>query len=110
MQIPINVSPGREISVPVSTPVLNLDGLSQLLHRDRATIKADRCRAPERVPPAHKVPGAKEPLWLLDEVLAWLRSHPDFRRAAESNTPRRRLGRPRKSTKPACSGEGVSRV
>jgi hypothetical protein len=75
-------------------PVLNLDGLSQLLHRDRATIKADRCRAPERVPPAHKAPGAKEPLWILDEVLAWLRAHPDSPRTP--STAPRRPGRPRK--------------
>lgn len=105
-----DVSPGREISVPVSTPVLNLDGLSQLLHRDRATIKADRCRAPDRVPPAHKAPGAKEPLWLLDEVLAWLRSHPDFRRAAGSNSPRRRPGRPRKTAMPRAAHKGVTCV
>lgn len=105
-----NVPAGWAVSAPAFGPVLNLDGLAKLLHRDRATILADRCRAPERVPPAHKAPGTKEPLWLLDEVLAWLRAHPDFRRAAESSTPRRRPGRPRKSAKPACSGEEVSRV
>jgi hypothetical protein len=86
--------PDRKSYASVLGPVLNLDGLAQLLHRDRATIKADRCRAPHRVPPAHKPPGTKEPLWLLDEVLQWLRAHPDC-----SPTPNtsRRIGRPKKA-------------
>ncbi|GEM_PF-1856412 len=58
-------------------PLLDLDELARVLHRDRETIKADRCRAPQRVPPAYKIPGTKEPLWLLDEVLEWLRQHPE---------------------------------
>ena len=105
-----DVSPGREISTPVSGLVLNLDELSHLLHRDRSTIKADRCRAPGRVPPAHKAPGTKEPLWLLDEVLAWLRAHPDLRCAANADSSHRRPGRPRKSAMPASSAQEVNRV
>lgn len=46
---------------PTIGPTLNVDALAQLLYRDRATILADRCRAPERVPPAHKPLGTKEP-------------------------------------------------
>lgn len=110
MQSPNDVSPGLAVSTPVLGPVLDLDGLSQLLHRDRATIKADRCRAPERVPPAHKAPGAKEPLWLVDEVLDWLRAHPDLRRTANADAHHRRPGRPRKSAMSSCSAQGVARV
>lgn len=72
-------------------PVLDLDDLARLLHRDRNTIKADRCRAPDRVPPAFKVPGTKEPLWLLDDVLDWLRQHP------ESASGKHQIGRPTKA-------------
>lgn len=111
MQTPYcKLSADRTVSAPVVGPVLNVDALAAMLHRDRATILADRCRAPERVPPAHKAPGTKEPLWLLDEVLTWLRSHPDFRRAAKSNSPRRRPGRPRKIATPACRVKGVLSV
>jgi hypothetical protein len=80
---------------PTIGPTLNVDALAQLLYRDRATILADRCRAPERVPPAHKPLGTKEPLWLLDEVLAWVRAHPDSR-ADTKPAARRSPGRPRK--------------
>jgi hypothetical protein len=91
----IDDSPQQHTAASALGPVLNLDGLSLLLHRDRATIKADRCRAPHRVPPAHKAPGTKEPLWLLDEVLDWLRAHPDLPRTVA--TAPRRVGRPKKA-------------
>ncbi len=97
MQNPKSKYPaGWGVSAPLIGPVLDVDGLAQLLHRDRATILADRCRAPERVPPAHKARGTKEPLWLLDEVLAWLRAHPDSRADAKP-AARRSPGRPRKA-------------
>lgn len=95
MSLPIDDSPQQHPAASPLGPVLNLNGLAQLLHRHRATIKADRCRAPHRVPPAHKAPGTKEPLWLLDEVLDWLRTHSDVTRAT-AKTPRR-PGRPRKA-------------
>lgn len=96
MQNPKSKYPaGWAVSAPLVGPVLDVDGLAQLLHRDRSTILADRCRAPERVPPAHKARGTKEPLWLLDEVLDWLRAHPDSRNGAGPAT-RCSPGRPRK--------------
>ena len=91
-----NFSLDWTIVAPAFGPVLDLDGLAKLLHRDRATILADRCRAPQRVPPAHKPPGTKEPLWLLDEVLHWLRAHPDLRAGAKPAV-RRAPGRPLKA-------------
>jgi len=74
-----------------SNPVVGLDGLSVLLHRDRATLIADRCRAPDRVPPAYRVAGTRQPLWLVEDVLQWLRQHP------EDEALPRRPGRPKKT-------------
>lgn len=92
----VDVSVGSTTAEQPSNLVLNLDGLARLLHRDRATILADRCRAPERVPPAHKILGTKEPLWIRDEVMEWLRGHPDLP-PTRSPTARRSPGRPRKA-------------
>lgn len=83
-------SNGSPVIRPSSSPVLDIDGLAQLLHRDRATLIADRCRAPHRVPPAYKIPGTKWPLWILEEVLDWLRQHPE-------NGGTRQVGRPTKA-------------
>jgi len=77
-----------------SLSTLDVDGLARLLHRSRASILSDRTRAPKRVPPAHVPPGTRQPIWLLDEVLDWLRSSPSRRQA--SQTPRR-PGRPTKA-------------
>lgn len=97
MQTPSSKFPaGWAVSAPLFGPILDVDGLAQLLHRDRSTILADRCRAPERVPPAHKIRGTKEPLWLVDEVLDWLRAHPDLRADAKP-VAHRSPGRPRKA-------------
>lgn len=95
MFLPVDDSPHQYTAASALGPVLNLDGLSRLLHRDRATILADRCRAPHRVPPAHRIPGTKEPLWFLDEVLDWLRAHPDL--PSTVATSPRSPGRPRKA-------------
>lgn len=97
MQTPSSKFPaGWAVSAPLFGPILDVDGLAQLLHRDRSTILADRCRAPERVPPAHKIRGTKEPLWIRDEVLEWLRGHPDSPSVTRS-AARRSPGRPRKA-------------
>lgn len=79
------------------SPVLGLDGLSVLLQKAPASILADRCRAPHRLPPACTPPGSKQPLWLTADVLAWLSG---FREAPcvlpETAPARRGPGRPRK--------------
>jgi len=79
-------------------PSFGFEGLSVLIGKDIATIQADRCRAPYKLPPACTPPGTKSPRWLLSDVLAWLASH----REAEVTGPSRPSGRPRKKApKPA---------
>lgn len=71
-------------------PVLDVADLAVLMRQAVPTILSNRTRAPERVPPSCQPPGAKQPLWLLDDVLAWLREH---QHPAEG----RKVGRPTKA-------------
>lgn len=77
-------------------PSFGFEGLSVLIGKDIATIQADRCRAPHKLPPACTPPGTKSPRWLLTDVLSWLASH----REAEPVQPIRRPGRPKKAPPP----------
>lgn len=80
-------------------PVIGLDGLSRLLNKSPSSILADRCRAPWRVPPACTPPGSKQPLWITEDVIAWLRQHrePPSPTCADHQQPApRRRGRPTK--------------
>ena len=75
-------------------PVIGISELGILLKKTPVSIRADRCRAPHRLPPSCTPPGSRQPLWLLDDVLAWLRQY----QAAPATPPQppRRRGRPTK--------------
>lgn len=100
MQSPV-LPTGWAVSQSEFSPVLDLNDLARLLHRERNTLKADRCRAPGRVPPACKIPGTKDPLWILPDVLDWLRQHP------ESESGSHKVGRPNKVDQVRRQQEGV---
>ena len=74
-------------------PVLGISELSLLLKKSPAVILADRCRAPHRLPPSCEPPGTRQPLWLLEDVLAWLRQYQKQPTPAPAPT---RRGRPTK--------------
>lgn len=84
-------------------PVLGLNELSHLIKKSPRSILADRSRAPGRLPPDCTPPGTRAPIWLLEDVLAWLRQHrhqPGERQAAATPAPApgaRRRGRPTKA-------------
>lgn len=91
---------------PLAQVVIDIDGLSQLLHKNPATIKADRSRAPHRVPPSCEPPGSRVPLWIVEDVMNWLRSYqrpvvltpevPAAARSAAIPKPQKKRGRPTK--------------
>lgn len=56
-------------------PVLDDNALGLLIKKTPAAIARDRVRAPWRVPPACTPPGTKKPLWILEDVLTWLRQY-----------------------------------
>lgn len=84
-------------------PIFGVETLSALLKKSPASIFADRSRAPHRIPPSCEPPGTQKPLWLLEDVLNWLRQHQ--RPAAQSTAkpggapaaPAPRRGRPTKA-------------
>lgn len=92
----------HEPSAELFPPVLTALDLGRLLNKNPSAIFADRSRAPWRLPPACTPPGTKSPLWLLDDVLAWLRQHrePEHTPPAPAPAPRRR-GRPTKAEQAA---------
>lgn len=81
------------------SPVLGVEELAELLRKSPSTILQDHSRAPHRLPPGCEPPGTRTPLWLLDDVLAWLRQYQ--RPAAPAQVPAavasRRRGRPTKA-------------
>lgn len=88
---------------PTFPPVIGVDGLSVLLGKAPASILADRCRAPHRLPRACTPPGCKSPRWITADVLAWLAA---FREPAvlveKPVAVLRRPGRPRKAEQVAA--------
>ncbi len=92
-------------------PVIGVSELSLLLGKTPMAILADRCRAPHRVPPSCEPPGSRQPLWILEDVIAWLRGHQRPVTPVPSPPPRR--GRPtkreqleRQAAKAAQQGKG----
>lgn len=60
-------------------PIIGIEELSVLLKRSVAVIIRDRS-IPERrhtLPPAKKAVDTKNPLWVTEDVITWLRDQPD---------------------------------
>ena len=70
-------------------PILDDSALGLLIKKTPAAIARDRVRAPWRVPPACTPPGTKKPLWILEDVLTWLRQYQAARAAALQSGKRR---------------------
>ncbi|WP_049750240.1 hypothetical protein [Thiobacillus denitrificans] len=92
-------TPPADTGIP---PVFGVSVLSELIQKSPASILADRSRAPHRVPPSCEPPGSRQPLWILADVLDWLRHYqrPSVPPPAATapDTPRRRgPGRPPKA-------------
>lgn len=77
-------------------PVLNVLQLAELIHKTPQSILADRSRAPHRLPPSCEPPGTKSPLWLLCDVLDWLRQYQQPVVHAPAPVGGHRRGRPTK--------------
>lgn len=79
-------------------PIVGVSELAALLGKTPATIFADRCRAPHKIPPACTPPGGKSPRWITADVIAWLRGYQEAPAQAPAKPARaRRVGRPTKA-------------
>lgn len=76
--------------------LLTLDDLSKILRRPRDTIRNDRVRNPQALPPAVEIPGVRAPLWRRQDVDAWLAAHVVTRDVAK---PPQLRGRPKNTAK-----------
>lgn len=78
---------------------VGVEELATMLGRAPASIRMARCRSPESLPPAIRIPGQRRLVWLVDDVVEWLRKHrePTVESPGLSVSPRRR-GRPRRPT------------
>lgn len=79
------------------SPVIGVFELAELLKKSPAAIFADRSRAPHRLPPDCTPPGTQKPLWLLSDVLDWLRQYRQQAPASPAAPAPRRRGRPTKA-------------
>lgn len=75
-------------------PILGIEGLSNLLHKKPSVIIIDRCKRPYTLPPACTPPGTKQPLWITDDVINWLRQ---FEESNVSTKPK--IGAPTKAVR-----------
>jgi predicted DNA-binding transcriptional regulator AlpA len=104
------VIPGTALQYTQPPLTIDADGLSTLLGRRAATIRADLSRRPWTLPPAIKV--GRRTLWLTETVLAWLKSHERAATPPQKTAPRempaalppRRRGRPTKADQLARAG------
>lgn len=78
--------------------IVSYEGLSQLLHRSVGTLQTDACRRPGSLPPACTLPGSRTPLWVVEDVIAWVRAHRDNPDTSRLSPVKRRAG-PGASTK-----------
>ena len=72
-------------------PVVDIHGLSILLNKKPSVISIDRCNRPHTLPPACIAPDTRKPLWIVEDVIDWLRKH------KEIEQPKKRLGAPTKA-------------
>jgi hypothetical protein len=72
-------------------PIVDINGLSVLLAKKTAVINIDRYRRPHTLPPACTPPDTRKPLWVVSDVIAWLRQFEEHKKTDK------KLGAPTKS-------------
>jgi hypothetical protein len=89
----------------LSSLVVEVDGLSLLLRRETSTIQADRNRRPESLPPACIPPGSRTPLWIVDDVIQWLRQHQESCEPEQGIQTIAKIGAPTKAERIAAEAK-----
>ena len=89
----------------VTDLTVGVTGCARICQQSRATFLSNRARAPWRVPPACTAPGSHRPVWIIADVLDWLRKHQE--KPAAQPEPKRRRGRPTKTEQAALAAQAV---
>lgn len=77
-------------------PIVGVDGLSILLNKKPTSISVDRARNPGSLPPAYTPPGSQKPLWVVADVIDWLRQYKEDSKAGSALKPKK-MGAPTKA-------------
>lgn len=72
-------------------PIVGIDGLGLLLNKKPSVITIDRSRRPHTLPPACTPPDTQKPLWVVSDVILWLRQYVEHEKTVV------KLGAPTKS-------------
>ena len=59
----------------MESELLDVEQLGQLLHKSLHSIRTDRVRNPQALPPTCRLPGHRRLLWRRVDVDAWLAEH-----------------------------------
>jgi hypothetical protein len=89
-------------------PVVGYPGLAELMGRSVQTLQSDRCRNPESVPPASTPPGCRTPLWVVGDVITWVRQHQTKIRELKSSASVPGRGASTKAERLAAMEAGLS--
>lgn len=86
----------------MSSDVLAVEQLAQIIHKSPSSIRSDASRNPAALPPICRLPGNKRLLWRREDVQDWLALHveriEDSHATASVTSPdsiARKRGRPR---------------
>lgn len=73
-------------------PIIGIEELSQLLKRSEGIIRKDRATEGRKhtLPPARKIHNTKNPLWITEDVIDWLRQQPDDAEVPKMGAPTKR--------------------
>ena len=77
--------------------VLTIEQLSSVLHKSPASIKSDRLRNPQALPPSFSLPSSRRVLFLQEDVESWLRAQAQQAQQTEPMAIKR--GRPTHASK-----------
>lgn len=89
----------------MESELLDVQQLAQLLHKSAHSLRTDRVRNPQALPPTCRLPGHRRLLWRRVDVEEWLAAHVI---APPSPSPAvRRPGRPSKAETVRRSRQGI---
>ena len=78
--------------------ILTIQDLADLLKKSVASVRSDITRAPGRLPPPLKIPGARAVRFSKDSLIEWIEGLASPPAAPSAPAPARRRGRPAGST------------
>lgn len=80
-------------------PIVGVEGLGILLNKKPNVITIDRSRRPHTLPPACTPPDTQKPLWVVSDVIEWLRN---YKESDVMETPvKKKIGAPTKAERVA---------